>query len=137
MTKTANEMYGTKAGRRAGLIRVSWILSVLSGLTVLPGCAPTQMIALDVGPEPIVVFVDGEPLQELPPSIELTADRDHTLFFQREGYRSQLIIVRTALREGEDHLEPEQVELRLKRVTDTAPSVSVELDEAPATPGGP
>ncbi len=131
LTKLANEMSGTKAGRRARRPQVPWILF---GLTTLLGCAPTQMIRLDVGPEPIVVFVDGEPLEELPPSIELTADRDHTLFFQREGYRSQLIIVRTAQREGEDHLEPERIELRLKRVRDTAPSVSVELDEAPETP---
>ncbi|MBW2387609.1 MAG: hypothetical protein JRG89_04160 [Deltaproteobacteria bacterium] len=121
MTKTANEMCGAETRRRAGLIRISWIASALA---VFFGCAPTQ-------PEPIVVFVDGEPLQELPPSVELTADRDHTLFFQREGYRSQLIIVRTVQREGEDRLEPEHVELRLKRVTDTAPSVTVELEEAP------
>jgi len=128
LTKTANEMCGAETRRRAGLIRISWIASALA---VFFGCAPTQMIGLNVGPEPIVVFVDGEPLQELPPSVELTADRDHTLFFQREGYRSQLIIVRTVQREGEDRLEPEHVELRLKRVTDTAPSVTVELEEAP------
>jgi hypothetical protein len=105
--------------------------SVLFVFAALLGCAPTQMIGLDVGPEPVVLFVDGEPLDALPPSIELTANRDHTLFFEREGYRSQLIIVRTAEREGKDHLEPDRVELRLQRDTETAPSVSVEFDEAP------
>lgn len=109
-----------------GLRRVPWALFGLAGLL---GCAPTQLIGLDVGPESLIVFVDGEPLNQIPPSVELTADRNHTLFFQLEGYRSQLIIVRTAERNGEDHLEPERVELRLKRSTETAPSVSVELDE--------
>jgi hypothetical protein len=109
-----------------GLRRVPWALIGLAGLL---GCAPTQLIGLDVGPESLVVFVDGEPLDEIPPSIELTANRNHTLFFQLKGYRSQLIIVRTAERNGEDHLEPERVELRLRRSADTTPSVSVELDE--------
>ena len=113
------------------MLRVGWLLL---GFVAFVGCAPTQMIGLDVGPEPLVVYVDGEPMKELPPSLELTANRDHTLFFQREGYRSQLIIVRTSEREGEDRLEPERVELRLKRLADTAPSVSVEIEEESETP---
>ncbi len=86
------------------------------------------MIVLDVGPEPLVVFVDGKPLKEVPPAVKLTAKQDHKLFFKREGYRSELIVVRTGSRDGEPYLVPERVELRLIRDTDTAPSVSVELD---------
>jgi hypothetical protein len=97
----------------------------------LAGCAPTQMIGLSVSPEPAVLFVDGKRLDELPESVELTANKDHTLFLQREGYRSQLIIVRTAEREGgEDFLSPERVEVLLKREARSAPGITVEIDEA-------
>ena len=97
----------------------------------LAGCAPTQMIGLSVSPEPVVLFVDGKRLDELPESVELTANKDHTLFLQREGYRSQLIIVRTAEREdGEDFLSPERVDVSLKREATSAPGITVEIDEA-------
>jgi hypothetical protein len=89
------------------------------------------MIGLSVSPEPVVLFVDGKRLDELPESVELTANKDHTLFLQREGYRSQLIIVRTAEREGgEDFLSPERVEVLLKREARSAPGITVEIDEA-------
>lgn len=126
---------GSEGNRMARVTRIRSVLFVLVGFSAsLPGCAPTQMIGLDVGPTPLVLFVDGEPLEELPPAVELTANRNHTLFFQREGYRSQLIIVRTTERDGEARLEPARIELRLKRVADTTPSVSVELDESPEKP---
>lgn len=100
-------------------------------IVALAGCAPTQMIGLSVSPEPAVLFVDGKRLDELPESVELTANKDHTLFLQREGYRSQLIIVRTAEREdGEDFLSPERVEVSLKREATSAPGITVEIDEA-------
>lgn len=88
------------------------------------------MVRLAVEPEPVVLFVDGERVEGVPEQLELTANRDHTLFFQREGYRSQLIIVRT--REGEDGvdvLSPDRVEVRLKRETTSAPGITVELDD--------
>jgi hypothetical protein len=97
----------------------------------------TQTIGLDVGPDPLVVFVDGKRLEEVPNVIELRANRDHTLFFQREGYLSQLVIVRTAEVAGEAQLEPQQVRLRLRRDATTAPSVSVELEEAEPPPVAP
>ena len=99
-------------------------------LACLVGCAPTQMIGLAVEPEPVVMFVDGERVDELPPEIELTANRDHTVFFKREGYRSQLVVLRTSERDGVDRLSPEKIELRLKRVTDSTPGITVELEEA-------
>lgn len=102
-----------------------------------PGCVVTQTIGLDVGPDPLVVFVDGKRLEEVPNVIELRANRDHTLFFQREGYLSQLVIVRTAEVAGEAQLEPQQVRLRLRRDATTAPSVSVELEEAEPPPVAP
>jgi hypothetical protein len=104
------------------------------GFASLLGCVGTQMIGLDVGPQPLVLFIDGDPIDEIPESIELTANRDHTLFFQREGYRSQLIIVRTLERDGDDYLSPGRIDLRLKRVAETDPNVKVELDESEEVP---
>lgn len=108
---------------------VAWLVANML-LVSVTGCAPTQMIGLAVSPEPVVLFVDGDRVDGLPESVELTANKDHTLFFQREGYRSQLIIVRTAEREdGEDYLSPERIEVTLKRAATTAPGITVELEE--------
>ena len=98
-------------------------------LAGLVGCAPTQMIGLAVEPEPVVMFIDGKRVDELPPEIELTANRDHTVFFKREGYHSQLVVLRTSERDGVDRLDPAKIELRLKRRTDSAPGITVELEE--------
>lgn len=103
---------------------LSWLL----GLSLLAGCTATQMIGLDVGPKPLVIFVDGKRMEEVPLEIELTANRDHTLFFQREGYLSQLIVVRTAEVAGKTRLEPARVELQLKPDRETAPNLSVEVE---------
>ena len=114
----------------------SWTGSLLPLLllTGMTGCAATQMIGLDVAPERVVVFVDGERLEGVPREIELTSNRDHTLFFQREGYLSQLIVVRTTQVDGEPHLAPERVKLLLRLDATTAPNVSVDTDEKPAVP---
>lgn len=101
-----------------------WLL----GLVCLAGCTATQMVGLDVGPEPLVIFVDGKRLAQVPPEIELTAESDHTLFFQREGYVSQLIVLRTAEVAGKAYLEPAQVKLQLRPDTATAPNLSVEVE---------
>ena len=95
---------------------------------VLVGCAPTQRVALDVGPEPVVLFVDGTRLEAVPPELELKATRDHTLFFKRDGYHSQLIVIRTREHDGDPRLEPAEVELRLRRIAVSEPEISVEVD---------
>ena len=128
---TPNQTTGTRGERFAKRGRALWMLPTLAGMLA---CAPTQMIGLDVGPRPLVVFVDGKALSEVPPSIELTANRDHKVFFSRDGYRSQLIIVRTAEAvDGEATLEPGHIQIRLKRIATTAPKLSIELDEPPGS----
>ena len=123
--------YEARRGRLAAPCRVLSVAVVLLGLASLTGCTATQMVGLDVGPEPLILFVDGERMEQVPPEVELTANRDHTLFFQREGYRSQLIVVKTTELGGKAHLEPERVKLRLRRDTATAPDVSVEIEVPP------
>ncbi|MDP6980553.1 MAG: hypothetical protein QF570_18465 [Myxococcota bacterium] len=109
-------------GRAARLLVLGLLASGLGG------CAPTQMIALAAAPEPVVLYVDGERLDAVPATLELKATRDHTLFFQREGYQPQLIVVRTRERDGEPHLEPAHVEVRLKRIATSGPDITVEVD---------
>ncbi len=120
-------MVNRRSRGRGGLVqRLARVLLLVAPVL---GCAPTQMVALHAGPEPLVLFVDGERLDRIPPELELKATADHTLFFQREGYRSQLIVVRTSEREGEPRLEPAAVQVRLKRVARSGPEISVEVDE--------
>lgn len=129
--------YEARKGWLAAPCRASSVMSVLMvpmlllGLASPTGCTATQMVGLDVGPEPLILFVDGERMDQVPPELELTANRDHTLFFQREGYLSQLIVVKTTELGGKAHLEPERVKLRLRRDTATAPEVSVEIEAPP------
>ncbi len=111
-----------RAVLRAGLMA---LLLVLAGV----GCAPTQLIAISAGPEPVVLYVDGEELEAVPETLELKANQDHTLFFRREGYQPQLVVVRTREHEGEPRLEPATVEVRLKRMATSGPNITVEIDE--------
>lgn len=108
------------------LVRGSLLLIVLVGLV---SCASTQHVGLAVGPGPVVLFVDGEALDVVPESLELRANRDHTLFFQREGYRSQLVIVRTSEVDGESRLTPEAIAIELRREAHSSPSITIEADE--------
>lgn len=108
--------------------RVVALVTALA-LPLLAGCAPTQMIALRAAPDPVVLFVDGKRLEPVPEALELKANRDHTLFFQRDGYQSQLIVVRTREANGEPVLEPAVVEVRLRRVATSGPDITVEVDE--------
>ena len=70
----------------------------------------------------------GALLEAVPPELELKATRDHTLFFKRDGYRSQLIVIRTREHDGEPRLKPAEVELRLRRIAVSQPEISVEVD---------
>jgi len=83
-------------------------------LGAVAGCAPLQRVPVEVEPRPARVYVDG---RELPPSsgeVELRADRDHKLFFKREGYASRLVILRSVPGESGPRLEPPRVEVRLE-----------------------
>jgi hypothetical protein len=95
------------------------------------GCAPKQMIPLDIGPEPLVVYLDGERLTEIPEELELKANRDHTFFVKRDGYRPKLVILTTHEFEGRHTLAPDAISLTLKPITDTTKALTIELEEEP------
>jgi hypothetical protein len=123
-TAPCETVHGPTRDRK--IVRGGLLLAVLVGLV---SCASTQHIELVVGPDPVVLFVDGEALDVVPKTLELRANRDHTLFFQREGYRSQLVIVRTSEVDGEPRLTPEAVAIELRREASTSPSITIEADE--------
>jgi hypothetical protein len=95
------------------------------------GCVPKQMIPMDLGPAPLEVYLDGEKLKQVPSELELRANRDHTIFVKREGYRSQLVVLTTVELEGESMLDPGSISLELKPITDTTKALTVELEEVP------
>lgn len=118
-------------GKRSSGVLGSLACVLVLSLLGLSGCAPKQPIPLDLAPAPLVVYLDGERLDEIPEELILRANRDHTVFVKRDGYRPQLVILTTGEVEGEAVLTPDSISLELKRITDTAKALTVELEEVP------
>lgn len=117
--------------RVARPIRRLALLASVALLAAQPACAPKQRIPLDVGPGPVLVFIDGELVLETPEEVELRADRDHKVFVKREGYTPQLVVLETSELEGRDRLVPARVDVRLQpRLGDR--EVEVDVEEEPA-----
>jgi hypothetical protein len=115
---------GARRSRRASASLLGIGLLVLAAA----GCAPKQVVPVDVIPAPSQVYLDKKPLDALPNELVLRADRDHTLFFKREGYRSELVVLETRKIDGEERLVPERVELRLRLLTSGTRDLEVELE---------
>jgi hypothetical protein len=98
-------------GARGGLARrLAWVVVAV----LASACqGPTQRVPLTLEPDRVSVFVDGEPLSEVPMELELRSDRAHVLFFRREGYRAERRVLQTRMREGEPWLTPAEVHVRL------------------------
>jgi len=77
------------------------------------GCAPLQVVPLDVGPGAVEVFVDGARAEGAPSELELRADRDHKIYLKRAGYVPELVVLESRRVEGRDRLEPAIVRARL------------------------
>lgn len=93
-------------------IRFSVAAAVL--LVATSACAPKQRIPLDIGPGPVLLFVDGELVLEIPEELELRADRDHKVFVKRDGYTPEMVVLESTGREGRDQLEPARIDIRLQ-----------------------
>ena len=104
------------------------MLGVAALLLAVPGCAPKQVIPLDVTPAPSEVYLDKAPLEAPASQLELRADRDHTLFFKRSGYRSELVVLETREIDGKKRLVPARVELRLRPLGSGTQDLEVELE---------
>ncbi len=121
---------GEKASRRLGGAG-----AVLAALLVA-GCAlifPFQRVAIEVVPADAEVFVDGKLAGARDRSPNLRADRDHSVFLKRDGYRSELVILRSDRTDGRPRLDPGTVRVGLRPLVPGHDlEVEVERPEAPA-----
>jgi hypothetical protein len=82
------------AAPRASLVgasaRAGAVLLIVLGAGA---CAPKQKIRLDCVPKEVTVYVDRNPLADVPDSIELRADQSHVLFFKGGGYQPAMVVL--------------------------------------------
>jgi hypothetical protein len=111
-------------------VKHAWrALSIVAGVMTMLGCVPTQIVPLELRPAPLTIFVDGEELEDgSPVQLELRADRPHVLFFKKEGYRSEQLILESRVVAGKPQLEPERVRVHLAPIVSTGRSLKMELD---------
>jgi hypothetical protein len=121
------------AQRRVGSGSRLLVVCVLLGSFA---CAPKQRVPLDISPSGTSIFLNGEELEEMPPELKLRSDRDHMLFFKSEGHRSELVVLRSKERDGEPHLEPSGVRLRLAPLDPTRRDLVIEAGPEPEAPPG-
>ena len=107
--------------------RSGLLLALAVGVVSLPGCVSRQWVPLDLGPAPVELFVDGERAEEIPPEIELRADRDHKLFVKRAGFVPELVVLETREIDGREALVPGAVRVRLRPAVG---SRDIEIQEA-------
>ena len=125
--------------------RSRWGLAALIGLASLVGCAPTrmQLVPLELAPARVSIYVDGEHrVARAAPGggeqqIELRSDVPHVLFFKREGYRPERVVLTSHEVDGVPQLRPERVVVRLDPLTPVRRQLSVELDDPPDPSSGP
>lgn len=99
------------------------------------GCAlifPFQRVAVQATPGDSAIFVDGKPIGVPPLSLNLRADRDHSIFVKRHGYRPELVIVRSLRDSGKPRLDPASVKVVLLPLT---PGREVEVEVERPAPG--
>lgn len=102
---------------------------IAMGLVLFLGCAARQWVPLDLGPGAVELYVNGDRAQEVPPEVELRADRDHKLFVKKPGYVPELVVIETREVEGRETLVPGGVRVRLLPI---AGDRRIEIEEAGA-----
>jgi hypothetical protein len=73
------------------------------------GCAAKQHVALDCVPHEVSVYVDGRRLEGSPDSVELRADRPHTVFFKGGDYEPRMVVLESREVDGRSELAPADV----------------------------
>ena len=98
------------------------------GLFLL-ACAPTQVVPIQMAPEPVTVFVDGRRLPEKDSrQVELKADRAHVFLFKKEGYQSEQVVLRSEPGPERPRLEPNGIVVKLIPLEGRKPGIAVSLD---------
>jgi len=117
-----------------------WTLAAWIALATLLGCAPTQprqptqVVVLELEPARVSIYVDGERRETIAPPgggeqrIELRSDVSHVLYFKRDGYRPERVVLTSEQVDGLAQLRPERVAVRLDPLTPIRRELSVELD---------
>jgi hypothetical protein len=97
-------------------------------LILISGCTPKQSVPLLLGSGEHEIFVDGERVDGRPRDLRLRADRDHTVFIKRSGYKPELVVLRSEGESGKESLVPGAIELDLERRIERG-SLGVEIEE--------
>lgn len=87
---------------------------------------------MEATPGDSAIYVDGKPIGVSPKSLNLRADKDHSVFVKRHGYRPELVILRSLRDTGRPRLEPAAVKVTLMPVT---PGREVEVEVERPAPG--
>lgn len=104
-----------------------WALGVL--VCGFMACAPVQQVPITVEPVPVTIFVDGRRLPEAGrQTVELKANRGHVFQFEKEGYRSQQVVLVSREWEGHAHLQPEDIFVQLIPLEGRKPEIEVGLE---------
>jgi len=125
MAKAGVPMRRTQRVRRARRLRRATPLAAVAMLAAL-GCVAKQTIPVDAGPQPLALYVDGTLQATVPGEVELRSDRDHTLYFKKEGFRSELVVLESSEADGRDRLQPGTVRVRLQPRGSSGGEVEIE-----------
>jgi len=99
------------------------------------GCAPKQRIPLDCVPREVVLYVDGERLDEIPDELRLRSDEPHTVFVKGEAIEPELVVLSNDEVDGRWLLSPAKVcfQPRLREVRREL-EIEIEPDVSAAPP---
>ena len=119
---------GFREGSRAYRVAPRlWVLALSVGL-VSGACAARHRVPVEARPGPIQVFIDGQPLAEVPEEgLALRVDRSHVLHFKREGYRSEQVVLESVPGPDGPALVPARVQVELRPEQTRSRQIEVEL----------
>ena len=101
----------------------------IAAAAVLVACAPKQKIPLDCVPEEVVIYVDGNRLDEMPSVLELRSDQPHTLYFKGSDFAPELVVLTSEEVEGKAKLSPAEVCVK-PRYIGVKRELKMEIDHA-------
>lgn len=106
---------------------------VVAAIAVSLGLAcqvPMQRVPLYLEPTGARVFVDGAEAVGPPEALELRSDRPHVVHVERDGYRSQQVVLEAHPTSTGSRLEPAEIHLRLAPIVPTNQEIRIQGAEA-------
>ena len=97
-------------------------------------CAARQRVPIDCVPEGVSVYLDGEALDVLPPSLDLDPERPHTLYLKGDETVPQLVVLESTEVDGEARLVPAEVCFH-PRVARARRELRIEIDSEAGADG--